>query len=94
MLVTNQRLDKLAAARVDFINWGMLPPSYGPPPAPMEPAPNNDEREDDAEPTDEPYVTGNVVLARTRGEFLSTFWTSHFDISSSPKVSLSPPGTH
>ena len=70
MLVTNQRLDKLAAARIDFISRGMLPSSYGPPPGAIEPAPNHDEREDDAEPTDEPYVTGNVVLARTRGEFL------------------------
>ena len=27
MLVTNQRLDKLAAARVDFVNRGMLDPN-------------------------------------------------------------------
>ena len=53
LLVTNQHLDKLAAARIDFISQGMLPSSYGPPPGAIEPAPNHDEREDDAEPTDE-----------------------------------------
>lgn len=66
MLVTNQRLDKLTAARIDFINRGMLPPSYAPPPAPVEHIHDNDEGGDDAEPTDDPYVMGTVVLACTR----------------------------
>lgn len=31
MVQTNQRLDKLAAARVDFVERGMLPSTYLPP---------------------------------------------------------------
>lgn len=61
MLMTNQRLDKLAAARVDYVRRGMLAASYN---APIPKAPA---MEEDAEgPTDE-LVTGNVVLARTKG---------------------------
>ena len=66
MLVTNQCLNKLIAAHIDFINQGMLPPSYAPPPMPVEHVHDNDEGGDDAEPTDNPYVMGNVILARTR----------------------------
>lgn len=63
MLTTNQRLDKLAGARVDFWNRGMLPPSYAPPPEPAI-SPNEDE---DSGPADGHIVTGNVTLARTCG---------------------------
>lgn len=91
MLVTNQRLDKLTAARIDFINRGMLPPSYAPPPAPVEHVHDNDEGGDDAEPTDDPYVMGTVVLARTRGESLTTLCTSHADNAFSSEVPPSSP---
>ena len=64
MLTTNQRLDKLAAARVDFWSRGMLPPMFAPPREPTKPA---EDVEDDNGPTDVEHVTGNVTLARTRG---------------------------
>ncbi|KAF8870453.1 hypothetical protein BD779DRAFT_1614118 [Infundibulicybe gibba] len=71
MLLTNQRLDKLAAARVDFVDRGMLPPTYPPPP---QPPPLQDLDDDNSNGGDEldwvgaiddAYVTGNVTLART-----------------------------
>ncbi|KAJ7114416.1 hypothetical protein C8R44DRAFT_630053 [Mycena epipterygia] len=58
MLQTNQRLDKLAAARADFVERGMLPPTHAPPPK------NSDD--DDGGPVDDARVEGNVVLARKR----------------------------
>jgi hypothetical protein len=61
MLLTNQRLDKLKAARNDFVHRGLLPPSHGPPPKPVL-MPDEDE---DGGPVDG-YVTGTVTLARTR----------------------------
>lgn len=67
MLTTNQRLDKLAAARTDFWSRGMLPPMFAPPPEPTKPA---EEDEDESGPTDVEHVTGNVTLARTRGTLL------------------------
>jgi hypothetical protein len=80
MLVTNQRLDKLAAARVDFVNRGMLDPAYRPPGMGLPPAiegknrskvgdEEEDEEEDGAGPTgttEVVMVTGNVTLARSR----------------------------
>ena len=81
MLVTNQRLDKLAAARVNFVNRGMLDPNNPQHPgmvsAPMVGKENigefEDEDEEEAEqPVAGPFgaarvamVTGNVILART-----------------------------
>ncbi len=65
MLLTNQRLDKLAAARVDFVRRGMLHPSYDAAPVPMLLPPGED---DDAEGPVDDIVMGNVVLARCRGE--------------------------
>ncbi|KAJ6628177.1 hypothetical protein B0H10DRAFT_2160911 [Mycena sp. CBHHK59/15] len=62
MLLTNQRLDKLVAARADFIERGMVPPNFVPVPDKV-----IDDKE--AEATDEPRVEGNVVLARRRGEY-------------------------
>ncbi|KAJ7789002.1 hypothetical protein B0H14DRAFT_2233814, partial [Mycena olivaceomarginata] len=58
MLQTNQHLDKLAAARADFVERGMLPPTYAPPIA--------DPDDNDGGPVDIARVDGNVVLARTR----------------------------
>lgn len=81
MLVTNQRLDKLAAARVDFVNRGMLDPNNPHHPgaisAPIAAMENRGEDEDENEEGDDlaagpsgslrlPMVTGNVTLARTR----------------------------
>jgi len=64
MLLTNQRLDKLKAARNDFVHRGLLPPSHAPPPKPVL-MPDEDE---DGGPIDE-HVTGTVTLARTRRTF-------------------------
>ncbi|KAF7361026.1 hypothetical protein MSAN_01133000 [Mycena sanguinolenta] len=61
MLLTNQRLDKLAAVRADFVERGMVPPSFVP-----VPDKNSDNDDRDAEETDEARVEGNVVLARRR----------------------------
>ncbi|KAJ7127826.1 hypothetical protein C8R44DRAFT_830310 [Mycena epipterygia] len=58
MLQTNQRLDKLAAARANFVERGMLPPTYSPPIVEPE--------DDDGGPVDDTRVQGNVVLARKR----------------------------
>jgi hypothetical protein len=62
MLQTNQRLDKLAAARADFVERGMLPPSFVP-------VPDKEADDDDGGPSDEARVEGNIVLARRRGKF-------------------------
>ncbi|KAJ7509292.1 hypothetical protein B0H11DRAFT_2427626 [Mycena galericulata] len=60
MLLTNQRLDKLAAARADFVVRGMmLPPNFAA-------VPDKEIEDPDAEEVDEPRVEGNVVLARRR----------------------------
>lgn len=61
MLLTNQRLDKLQAARNDFVHRGLLPPLHPFPPKPVL-IPEDDE---DGGPIDE-HVTGTVILARTR----------------------------
>ena len=63
MLTTNQRLDKLAAARTDFVERGMLPPSYMPPASVSKPP----DEDDEGGPVND-SVVGNVVLARTRGK--------------------------
>ena len=89
MLVTNQRLDKLAAARVDFVNRGMLDPNNtqtsGMVLAPTVTRENggqvdNEEEEEDEQPAVGPtatarvaMVTGNVTLARTRSTSLCIF---------------------
>lgn len=62
MLMTNQRLDKLAAARVDYVRRRMMVASHNAPITVKLPGADDD----DEGPTDE-LVTGNVVLARTRG---------------------------
>src|SRR5260370_20338502 len=61
MLLTNQRLDKLNAARNDFVHRGLLPPSRTPAPKPI----LLREEDEDAQPIDK-YVTGTVTMARTR----------------------------
>ena len=61
MLITNQRLDKLAAARADFIAREMLPPDRGPPPGAIA------DEDDDGGPIDDEKVMADVQLAWTRG---------------------------
>ncbi|KAJ6622418.1 hypothetical protein B0H10DRAFT_2175040 [Mycena sp. CBHHK59/15] len=63
MLLTLQRLDKLAAARTDFVERGMVDASRMPPPASDK---HRDAEDDDGGETDEARVEGNVVLARRR----------------------------
>ncbi|KAJ6602345.1 hypothetical protein B0H10DRAFT_2167292 [Mycena sp. CBHHK59/15] len=53
MLTINDRLDKLAAARVDFTS------STSPPP------PVPDDKDDDGSPSDERKILGEVILAKT-----------------------------
>ena len=84
MLVTNQRLDKLVAARNHFVNLGMLPPSRAAPPLPPPLNPPHDNRvdgdDDDVELVDD-KVVGNLVLARTRGASTeSTYAHSHANL--------------
>lgn len=76
MLLTNQRLDKLAASRVDFVARNMLPPTYSAPPAALMTAAHTQpghgdsgegEGDMDGHAVDDDRVTGHVVLARTRG---------------------------
>jgi hypothetical protein len=61
MLLTLQRLDKLAAARADFVDGGMVA-------ADRMPAPSADKAEDgeddDGGEVDDARVDGNVILAR------------------------------
>lgn len=74
MLLTNQRLDKLAMYRVALESRGMLKvpqkvvkqlqPNRLPPPPP------SDDRDDDEEgPSDEPYSQGDVKLSKKAGKF-------------------------
>ncbi|KAF9536480.1 hypothetical protein CPC08DRAFT_731589, partial [Agrocybe pediades] len=76
MLVTNQRLEKLHMARMDFVSRGMLPPTTVKPhlqSLTFLPDPDDDSNDSgDACPDDSPsaerrieMVQGNVVLART-----------------------------
>jgi hypothetical protein len=72
MLVTNQRLDKLAAARVDFQARGMLDRQFGPPGLPpfADPPANNiqDEEDDDGGAVDGD-IDSEVILAQHPSEF-------------------------
>ena len=69
MLVTNQRLDKLAAARVDFQARGMLDRQFGPPELPPDPPPNNlqDVEDDDGGAVDGD-IDSEVILAQKPSE--------------------------
>ncbi|KAF7341721.1 hypothetical protein MSAN_02070600 [Mycena sanguinolenta] len=64
MLTINDRLDKLAAARVDFTVRGMMSgPTAGPLPPPA--VPLEAEEDDDGGPSDERRILGDVKLAKT-----------------------------
>lgn len=74
MLLTNQRLDKLAAARADFMARGMMEGALLPlPAAPVKdiesppPEDANDERVD-AGAIEGPTCVGEVKLAKSYGE--------------------------
>jgi hypothetical protein len=86
MLLTNQRLDKLAAARVDFVDRGMLPPtSLHPQQAWMiaagQSVKSNKRHDEDSEGDNDEsnavnlaeveMVEGSVVLARKRSIYKS-----------------------
>jgi hypothetical protein len=74
MLITNQRSDKLAAMRSDFVAHGMLPGGHksGKNMTTYTFKPNSSRsEEDDTWPAEEEDVLGNVVLARTRGMLFS-----------------------
>jgi hypothetical protein len=77
MLLTNQRLDKLAAARVDFVDRGMLPPTIFRPQNYLQVAikrnQNAEDSDDDEDQNCSEMVEANVVLARTRSRFCLFF---------------------
>ncbi|KAJ7107151.1 hypothetical protein C8R43DRAFT_1114272 [Mycena crocata] len=84
MLLTNQRLDKLAAARADFTARGMMAGSLlPPPPVPARDTPSpppedpNDERVD-AGAIEGPTCVGEVKLAKSYGK-LTLILTVHFN---------------
>ncbi|KAJ7917317.1 hypothetical protein B0H13DRAFT_2443415 [Mycena leptocephala] len=69
MLTINQRLDKLAASRVDFVDRGMVPGSAGRVPRPVPvPAPPHDDvpndADDDGGAIDRRNIIGEVILAQ------------------------------
>lgn len=68
MLLTNQRLDKLAAARAQLVARGMLPTSYSPPPKLL------DEVEHNLDATDIAKVESFVVLPRHPRKSSLPFW--------------------
>ena len=69
MLVTNQHLDKLAAARVDFQACGMLDWWLGPPdPLPDLPANNLLDEEDDDGGAVDGDIDSEVILAQIPSE--------------------------
>ena len=72
MLITNQRLDKLAAARVDFQARGMLDRRFKPPDLPPDPLANNlqDDDDDDRGPVDGD-IDSEVILAQIPSEIFS-----------------------
>ncbi|KAJ7110763.1 hypothetical protein C8R43DRAFT_1091601 [Mycena crocata] len=64
MLTINDRLDKLAAARVDFVERGMLSgPAARPGDLPLPPV--AEEEDDDIGATDQRDILGEVMLAKT-----------------------------
>ncbi|KAL0058867.1 hypothetical protein AAF712_014428 [Marasmius tenuissimus] len=62
ILLTNQRLDKLSAKRVELVERGLLPRLHNPPPDPFEVGMQ------DTTPIDKDGIEGEVTLAKRRGE--------------------------
>jgi hypothetical protein len=71
MLLTNQRLDKLAAARVDFTARGMMGGHDFALPQPVLDSILEEEEEDDEDegPAEGPTCLGEVKLAKTPGRY-------------------------
>ena len=76
MLVTNQRLDKLAAARVDFQARGMLDQRFRPPDLPPDPPANNLQDEDDDGGAVDGDIDSEVILAQIPSESPGQFFIS------------------
>lgn len=91
ILLTNQRLDKLAAARADFVDRGMLPPTIFQPQNVLGPKINRDMEvsDDDEDQNCLEMVEGNVILARTRSMF-SPLFSVKFSSFTSSKISSIP----
>ncbi|KAJ6576363.1 hypothetical protein B0H10DRAFT_2345165 [Mycena sp. CBHHK59/15] len=80
MLTINDRLDKLAAARVDFVDRGMMAdPAARPLPAAAAAAPTagNVDDDDDGGASDERKILGEVILAKTPRTG-SLFYAAHY----------------
>ena len=82
MLLINQRLDKLAAMRTDFVERGMLPGRHHANSTPQGPerlgipTDGDDDDDNDKGPVDED-ILGHVRLARNRGmPYVQSYWTS------------------
>ena len=77
MLQTNQRLDKLAAMRSDFVSCGMLPASHTGGrqishfAKSSESQHFSDDEDGDSEPVEEQDISEDVILAHTRGTSIS-----------------------
>jgi hypothetical protein len=73
MLTINERLDKLAASRVDFVERGMTPGTVSsrsfPPFFAKNGAPHDDADDDDGGASDRWDVIGEVVLAQLPGAY-------------------------
>lgn len=76
MLLTNQRLDKLAAARIDFNTRGKLDSPFPPQDFALPQAHDGDDADND-DPVTEPQVLSDVYLAHTPGKFLSGIHRVH-----------------
>ena len=72
MLLINQRLDKLAAARAEYISRGILPPDPKTCMVPSIPLPDIENENLDAEAIDD-TVEGWVVMARHQRKYLLIF---------------------
>jgi len=77
MLVMNQHLDKLAAARVDFQAHGMLDQWFGPPDLPSDLTVNNlqDEGDDDGGAVNGD-INSEVILTQIHSESPRQFFIS------------------
>ena len=77
MLVMNQRLDKLAAMRVDFQAHGMLDWQFGPPDLPPDlPAINPQDEEDDDGGGVDGDIDSEVILTQIPSESLGQSFIS------------------
>ena len=91
MLLTNQCLDKLAAAQVNFVDQGMLPPTIFRPQNHLASKINRDELEtmedsdDDEDQNCVEMVEGNVVLACSQSTYSFLFFSIKFSSFTYPR---------